>query len=118
MRADPGIDLSRAAEHWGGDGFEAAFKAELEALGPERLGLHRCTSQGGMITGPITITLTARSADPEIIRLRVAVLFSETVGGCSCGDEPYQVPAAATLDVTIDRTTGQASIEPAASQTD
>jgi hypothetical protein len=106
------IDLKGVAALWGSSRFEPALKAELEALSPTRLALDRCTSQGGMIGGPIAVSLLAHQADAATIRLRLAVLFAEIVGGCSCGDDPYQAQSAATLILEIDRASGLARIGP------
>lgn len=110
MAADPPLDLGRVAALWGSDRFEPALKAELETLPVQQLGLHRLGDQGGLVTGPISVSLIDRAANGTTIRLHIAVLFSETVGGCSCGDEPYQVPSAATLALEIDRGSGLTSI--------
>jgi len=112
MTGEAIIDLKGVAALWGSTRFEAALKGELQALSPDRLALHRCTSQGGMVAGPIAISLITREADPTTIRLRLTVLFAEVIGGCSCGDEPYQARSAATLGLEIDRVSGLASISP------
>jgi hypothetical protein len=36
------------------------------------------------------------------------VFFTEVVGGCSCGDEPFEQPVYCELGVTIDRQSGEA----------
>jgi hypothetical protein len=112
MTPGSAIDLKDVAGLWGGPSFEPTLNATLESLSPDLLALHRCSNQGGMIVGPIAVSVVNREADSATIRLRLTVLFAEIVGGCSCGDDPYEAQSAATLVLEIDRASGHAHVYP------
>ncbi|MFN3595361.1 MAG: hypothetical protein ACK4TK_11870, partial [Thiobacillaceae bacterium] len=79
------VRLPLSISAWGTPAFEPTLRSELKALPPESLPLDALTSQGGRVEGVTLCLLAAESSDRDI-RARLGVLFTEWVGGCSCGD--------------------------------
>jgi hypothetical protein len=106
--------LPASAAAWGHPDFPAVLKRELLALPAGTLPLHLGTSQGGIPDGralDLTV-LTTRGAEGHAVA-RVGVFFTEVVGGCSCGDDPYAVNGYCELEVRIRRDSGEAGFRPA-----
>ena len=63
--------------------------------------------QGGLIDPEsLGLTLLSSCADAERIEVVVGVFFTEIVGGCSCGDEPFEVNSYTELRLRIERADG------------
>ncbi len=108
----PPVFLPRALEAWHTPAFPAVLKAELEGLPADTLPLQHCTTQGGRVdAGGVTVSLLAAQQTPTQILARVAVFFTELVGGCSCGDDLLAVPARCEILVILDREGAAASFE-------
>jgi hypothetical protein len=95
-------DLVRAH---GGDGLAAALQSVLRGL-PEGRSPVRGEHGGRIDPCALTLTLlTERRVCPDdraLTEFRVGVFFTETVGGCSCGDEPFAVSGYQELTLLLD----------------
>ena len=85
------------------------LKGEIERLGAAVLPLHQAIGQGGMVDdSPLAVTVLHLADRGDSIRARLGVLFSEIVGGCSCGDDPFTENVYCLLQVSIDKATAEA----------
>ncbi|MFW2372561.1 MAG: glucosamine--fructose-6-phosphate aminotransferase [Gammaproteobacteria bacterium] len=83
--------------------FTRNFKHYLEQLEPDSLPLHRCTSQGGMVDDTnISVSILSVEETESTIEVKIAVFFTEIIGGCSCGDDPLSENAYGELLAIID----------------
>jgi hypothetical protein len=65
--------------------------------------------QGGRIDpDSIGVMLLSRASEAERVELVIGVFFTEIVGGCSCGEEPFSSPGYRELRLRIDRASGAA----------
>ncbi len=104
--------FASALQDWGTPRFEQTLKNEMQALDAACLPLSRGTGSGGRIDGSdLTITIISALEKGQTLQARVGVFFTEIVGGCSCGDEPFSQPAYCLLQVVIDRQTACARFE-------
>lgn len=91
--------------------FARSLAAALRALPRGTLPLDAGCDQGGRVDdSDISVSLLDNAEGPERITARVGVFFTEIVGGCNCGDDPLEVNAYCILEVTIDRSSGVATI--------
>lgn len=105
------IDLQDALPAWGTDAFAARLKGAIEVLPPGVLPLDRATAHGGRVDDTeVTATVIGAADAGARIEARVGVFFSEVIAGCSCGDEPFAVPAYCEMAVRIEKATGAAAI--------
>ena len=89
--------------------FSMQLKRAIEALDAGHLPLHQCVNQGGHVDASnMAVTVLNVTEVQDDIRARIGVFFTEVVGGCSCGDEPFEQPVYCELGVTIDRQSGDA----------
>ena len=105
--------LPLSLETWGSDAFAATLKAEVAALDPLDLGLHRLATTGHPLDSGMSVTLIESRDAGSALEIRLGVFFEEILPGCSCGFEPEPQPAYGELMLRIDRTTAEARIEPA-----
>ncbi len=104
--------LALSPEHFDSEAFTHSLKAAIESLAPGSLPLHQFTTQGGLVDDShITATIMQIDKHKKHIHARVGIFFSEVVGGCSCGDDPYSVNAYAELLVVIDPNSAEASFK-------
>ena len=105
--------LAAAVRDWGTEAFTSTLKADIEALDGACLPLYPGTQAGGHIDdSDLTVTVLSARACGPVIESRIGVFFTEVVGGCSCGDEPFTRPGYCQLRVTIDLQTARAGFEP------
>lgn len=96
--------LPRALSAWASPGFATTLASEIEALAADALPLDWATTQGGRVEAePISVSLLQAEDAGASIQVRVAVFFTEIVGGCSCGDEPMGVPVRCKLQLEISK---------------
>lgn len=96
---------------WRSDGFGDALNREIRDLGTGVLPLASGVLQGGIVDGSsIRVTILRLADDDRAVHVEVGVFFTEVVGGCSCGDEPYESPAWCRLRISIDKATAEAEI--------
>jgi hypothetical protein len=106
--------LPRSLAAWRSDAFAAALKAEVQALGPVALPLHRLASTGHALDTQVSVTLIGSWESEGTIVVRLGVFFEEILPGCSCGDEPEPQPAYGEMVLSIDKSTAQVLFEPLA----
>ena len=98
---------------FGTDGFAAALQRELRALPPGSLPLAGAAVQGGQVDdATVGVSVLSAAQTAEAIEVNLGVFFTEIVGGCSCGDDPYPSNGYCELRLRIDRRTGAASFTP------
>lgn len=109
--------LRRSLASFGSPGFEAVLKEELAALGPDALGLQRALTAGSLARpDDIGIMVLRHRERSDAIEVRAGVFFLSVLGGCACADDPTPENEHAEyceIDVTIDRQTGEARLQPA-----
>ncbi len=102
--------LPLSSEHCDSQAFKHSLKLAIENLDPGSLPLHSFTTQGGQVDNKqITATIMQIDELEKLIHARVGIFFTEVVGGCSCGDDPYSVNAYGELLVVIDPVSADAS---------
>ena len=101
--------LPQSLKHWNTPGFAAALKAELASLDDGVLPLQHAATHGGMIdSNKLSISVISTNEIADGLLARVGIFFTEVVGGCSCGDEPFEANAYCVLDISLDKSTGAA----------
>jgi hypothetical protein len=105
--------LPLSLEAWGSDAFAATIKAEVAALEPLDLCLHRLATTGHPMDTRVSVTLIESRDAGTSLEIRLGVFFEEILPGCSCGFEPEPQPAYGELMLHIDRATAGAHFEPA-----
>ncbi len=101
--------LLASLQRWQTDGFNQALKHELEHLAAGALPLERGTSRGGFVDdSDISVSVTSTTDDEHSIQAEVGVFFTEIITGCSCGDDPMRENAYCEIQVSIDKSTGEA----------
>ncbi|NCA71141.1 MAG: hypothetical protein EOM91_13760 [Sphingobacteriia bacterium] len=99
------LALPESARRFGTPELAATLAREISAWPPDRLPLHG--AQGGLIEpGSIGVTVLSCTPNGQRIDLLVGVFFTEVVGGCSCGEEPFAVPGYQEWGLGLDRATG------------
>jgi len=104
--------LPLSLETWGSAAFAATLKAEVAALDPMDLCLHRLATTGHPLDTGVSVNLIGSRDAGSSLEIRLGIFFEEILPGCSCGFEPEPQPAYGELMLRIDRTTAQAQIEP------
>jgi len=105
------IELKEALAAWGTDGFAQTLKREILSLPAGTLPLHLATTQGSIMSdGARDATILGFEDDTRSILCRLGIFFTETVGGCSCGDEPFTANGYCELQVRIDKTSAEATV--------
>ena len=107
----PRLPLSLGA--WGSDAFGATLNAEVAALDPMDLCLHRLATTGHPLDTGVSVTLIESRDAGSSLEIHLGIFFEEILPGCSCGFEPEPQPAYGELMLRIDRATAEARIEPA-----
>lgn len=88
--------------------FKDDFKHYIEQLPPASLPLHNCTSQGGIVDDRnISASILSVTAIENGVEIKIAVFFTEIIGGCSCGDDPVAENAYAELLAIMDKDSRQ-----------
>jgi len=101
--------LTEVLADWGTNRFAQTIKREILALPPGTLPLQRAVTQGGIVQdGATDATLLAFEEDDQAIHCRLGIFFTETVGGCSCGDEPFTTEHYCEIRLHIDKASAAA----------
>ena len=102
--------LARTLGDWQSDCFQQTLKSELAGLPTGVLPLQAAAPQGGVVDeADISFTVLDAAEDAEAVRVKVGIFFVETVGGCSCGDEPMAQNAYREMRIRIDKVTAEAA---------
>jgi hypothetical protein len=108
-RSRPTFKLVESVGAFETSAFVEVLRRELLAL-PYGV-LPVAGEQGGLIDpASLGLTLLSSRADAERIEVAVGMFFTEIVGGCSCGDEPFSVNRYMELMLRIERTDGGAVV--------
>ncbi len=107
------VTLNESLNAWNSDTFSATLKSELERLRSDVLPIAHVIGEGNRLDdSDLGIIVNEVSDDEGRIIARVGVFFNEIVSCTTCGggdgmcDEAY-----CELQVTIDKSTGEASFE-------
>ena len=101
--------LDEVLAAWGTPAFGPRLKRALLALPPTALPLQEAVAQGGLVQdGARDLLLLECAETGDRLRCRLGVFFTETVGGCSCGDEPFSAPAYCEIRLDIDKASAEA----------
>lgn len=104
--------LPASRQQWQCAGFEKTLKTELEGLPAGTLPLERATSRGGIADdSDISVTVIEAVENTRSIQARAGIFFTEIVGGCSCGDDPFAENAYCEIRILIDKSTAEAEFE-------
>lgn len=94
-RAEPGASQLSSAS--------SRLTAALETATPDQLPLQAAATQGGLIDPASTVlTLLGSRLDDQVIEATIGVMFTEIVGGCSCGEAPFSVNGWCRLRLRIE----------------
>jgi hypothetical protein len=97
---------------WNTEAFARTLKNELEHLPAGTLPLDKGVAQGGMVDDSnVTATILHTDEDEHTIQAKVGIFFTEIVINCGCGDVPMETNVYCVLQISIDKTTGQAEFE-------
>jgi len=102
--------LPDSLNHWRSADFKQILKGEIERLPAGTLPLDKGTSLGGYVDDTkITASVLNTSEDDLVIRAGVSVFFTEIMICCGCGDDPMPQNAYCEMQVTIDKSTAEAT---------
>lgn len=91
------------------DDFARTLKQEIEALPQASLPLTQATTHGGFVNDEnICCSVLTVHVDEHAIRCKLAIFFSETVVGCGCGDDPFEVNGQCEMMLKLDPRSGEA----------
>ncbi len=91
-------------EAWESPGFQDVLRQLLEQQALDLFGIERATSHGGrLVPEDISVGMLRMEDDGQARRLKVAVFFTERVGGCNCADDPFTVNGYCERWVTLER---------------
>lgn len=96
------IGLEQQAE------IDLKLRQFLAGIPAAKLPIDDCLNQGGMVAEASPTLVGLECAADEIVA-KIRVYFVERVGGCSCGDGPYEENGLCDLVLRVDRHTGVAS---------
>lgn len=111
LRAIRSIEIARmpsfprSACAWPSPAFDACVREELSGLDPDELPLLGALTPGGRV-GPegLAFRVLAAADEAETVRVKVGVLFTETLIGCVCGDDPTSTQVGyCEIEVRIDK---------------
>ena len=100
------INLPKLARAWGSDTFHSVLKAEIEALGEDKLPLQQGLSQSSYVSDSgYSIMPICEQESEGMLKAHVGVMYSGIIAGCSCADDPTPVDEIneyCELQVTVD----------------
>ena len=99
--------LIDSLKNWKNSSFPEVLKAEITGLGVEHLPLQEAASPGALVMdSDFDVMVLTSSENESSIKVKIAVMFSEVLGGYCCGDdEPIVSNAYCELDVMINKIT-------------
>jgi hypothetical protein len=86
------INLPTLARAWGSETFHSVLKAEIEALGEDKLPLQQGLSQSSYVSnsGYRIMPISEQESD-GMLKAHVGVMYRGIIAGCSCADDPTPV---------------------------
>ena len=106
------IRLTGALGDWRSKAFAQDLRRQILALEPGTLPLQLAASRGGVVTGARDVTILHVRREGGLLLVRIGVFFTEVVGGCSCGDDPFTTDDYCELYLRIDTASSRAEVSP------
>ena len=105
--------LTDSLRDWNSERFAQTLKREVEALGVDDLPLIWGISHGGVPddTQPISVSILGLGEEADNIQVNLGVYFTETLAGCTCGEEPISMNAYCEMHLLLDKTTAEAQFK-------
>jgi len=98
------VNFKHSILNYHSESFNSSLKYFLESLNANTLPLNKCTTQGGIVEDEhISACILSVNDTKDSIDIKTGIFFYETVGGCSCGDEPMSVNVYCEIMVSIDK---------------
>jgi hypothetical protein len=95
----------------GSKGLAENLRRAILALPADSPLLRLAGAQGGLIQeGVKDATVLGIEREGASLIARVGIFFTETVGGCSCGDEPFTSDGYCELSLRIDQRGAEAEV--------
>lgn len=83
------IQFNKALQARGTADFVAILKQEITQLDTEQLPLQQGLAISSAVTAdPITVMIHRITEVDDVIRVKVGMLYTGMIGGCSCTDDP------------------------------
>jgi hypothetical protein len=108
------MHLPDSASAWGMADYPAVLKRELAEHMDELPLQQALTGTSAVADESITVVLLDARANETRIHAKVGIFFGGILAGCSCADDPTPVEPQneyCELQLTLDRSTGQAAVE-------
>jgi hypothetical protein len=105
------LELATTPADLGSDGLAQTLRRAILALPPESPLLKLAASHGGIIQDGVrdaTVLRIARQGTSTTAR--VGIFFTEVVGGCSCGDEPFTADGYCELLIRVQEGRSEAEV--------
>lgn len=107
------ITLKKTVLAWGTSNFDQVFKAEVAALGADKLPLQQALTQCNRVSdNAFTVMVLNSSADSEMIRVKAGIFYTGVNAGSCCADDPTpldEVSEYCEIQFEINRTTAEAA---------
>ncbi len=101
--------LPNSLRDWKTDAFEQSLKTEMERFRRDVLPLKDAIEDLNSVDdSDLGVTFISANDDDKFINARVGVYFAEIVSCCSCGEDSPVEEAYCEMNVTIDKSTGDA----------
>lgn len=109
------LQLHQALGAWQTPAFQIVLKDEIAGLDPALLPLQQGLSQSShaVLDKPPGVTILAVEDAPDHICVRVGLIYSGIIAGCSCADDPTPIDEIAEyceVRIEIDKRTAEAGI--------
>ena len=102
--------LPNSLRDWNTDAFEQSLKAEMECFRRDVLPLKDAIEDLNSVEdSDLGVTFISATDDENSIHAKVGVYFAEIISCCSCGESSPIEEAYCEMDVTIDKSTGDAA---------
>jgi hypothetical protein len=105
------VKLDETLRAWNTEAFARTLKAEIEGLEIGTLPLDEGLSHGGIVgDGGFSVTPLSTVEDADALIADIGIFFTELIGGCSCGDDPFPSNAYCRIRLRIDKATAEAEL--------
>jgi hypothetical protein len=108
------IRLSRALNSWKTPDFNHILKAEVGDIDHTLLPLQQGLSRGSYVgNSELSVIVLNAKEDNDYIRVKVGIMYSGIIAGCSCADDPTPLdehPEYCELELDIDKLTAETSV--------
>lgn len=103
------VTMTKTLNAWGSDGFKQTLKEEMETFRRDVLPLEQVIDQGNRVyDNDLGVTVMRVSDDADTISARVGVFFAEVISCVSCGEGDPVDEAYCEMQVTINKSNGEA----------